>query len=85
MEERKKKKLPIKRSNDENDYIAFDTFNDFMSKTIWRFIYDAVIVHPEFKKILDTFFSDDQKQSVLDKTDPPVTRGRSRQSGATSC
>lgn len=86
MEERKKRKLPIKRSNDENDYIAFDTYSEFMSKTIWRFIYDAVIVHPEFKIILDTFFSDDQqKQGVLDKTDPPVTRGRSRQSEPGSC
>ena len=80
MEDRKGKKLLVKKSNDENDYIAFDTFNDFMSKTIWRFIYDTVIVHPEFEKILNIFFSDDQKQSVLDKTNSPITRGRSRQS-----
>lgn len=81
MEERKRKKLPIKKSNDENDFISFDTFEEFMSKTIWRFIYDAVIVHPEFKKILLTFFSDDQKQSILHKTDTCTPWGRSGQPG----
>jgi DNA polymerase elongation subunit (family B) len=30
MEIRKKNKLPIKKSNDENDYMSFDTYDDFM-------------------------------------------------------
>ncbi len=84
MEERKLNKLPIKRSNDENDYIAFDTLNEFLTKNVWKFIHDTVIVHPEFKNILDTFFSDDQKQSILHKTDSRIRRGRSRQSGTRS-
>ena len=81
MEERKRRKLPIKKSNDENDFVAFDTFSEFMSKTIWGFIYDAVIVHPEFEKILETFFSDDQKQSILNKTNPRITGRRLGQQG----
>ena len=66
MEIRKQNKQPIKKSNDENDYIDFDTYDEFINKRIWGFIYDAVILHPEFKNILETFFRDDKRQSVSD-------------------
>ena len=56
MEIRKRNKQPIKKSNDENDYMAFDTFDDFMRKRIWDFIHKQVIMHPEFESILNTFF-----------------------------
>tara|TARA_R110002074_G_scaffold252595_1_gene424366 strand:+ start:566 stop:1177 length:612 start_codon:yes stop_codon:yes gene_type:complete len=56
MEIRKRNKQPIKKSNDENDYMSFDTFDDFMKKRIWEFINEQVIMHPEFEPILNTFF-----------------------------
>jgi len=56
MELRKRNKQPIKKSNDENDFIAFDTYEGFMKKRTWPFIYNHVIIHPEFVPILNTFF-----------------------------
>ena len=61
MELRKINKQPIKKSNDENDYIAFDTFLDFSRKRTWPFIIDTVVAHPEFKNILNVFFNDEVK------------------------
>ena len=61
MELRKKHNQPIKKSNDENDYIGFDTFNEFKQKRTWPFIMQTVVVHPEFKNILDVFFNDEVK------------------------
>lgn len=68
MELRKHNKLPIKKSNDENDFVDFDTYEEFINKRIWGFIYDTVILHPEFKKILNTFFND-KEQSISDSPD----------------
>jgi len=62
MELRKRNKQPIKKSNDENDYISFDTFDEFMNKRIWPFIHQHVILHPEFETILQTFFKTDTKE-----------------------
>tara|TARA_R110002074_G_scaffold85783_2_gene189655 strand:- start:204 stop:488 length:285 start_codon:yes stop_codon:yes gene_type:complete len=62
MEVRKRNKQPIKKSNDENDYISFDTFDEFMNKRIWPFIHQHVILHPEFETILQTFFKTDTKE-----------------------
>lgn len=61
MDARKRNKQPIKKSNDENDYISFDTFDEFMNKRIWPFIHQHVILHPEFEAILQTFFTRDCK------------------------
>lgn len=68
MEVRRQHKQPIKKSNDENDFIDFDTYEEFINKRIWGFIYDTVILHPEFKKILNTFFND-KKQGLPDSSD----------------
>ena len=65
MEVRKRNKLPIKKSNDENDYMSFDTYDDFMSKRIWDFIHKQVILHPEFEPIMDTFFINKEQKNVI--------------------
>ena len=56
MEIRKKNKQPIKKSNDENDFISFDTFTEFINKRTWGFIHDHVIANPDFVPIIETFF-----------------------------
>lgn len=61
MEIRKRNNQPIKKSNDENDYLGFDTFMDFMKKRTWAFIVETVVAHPEFKNILEVFFNDEVK------------------------
>ena len=61
MELRKRNKQPIKKSNDENDYVDFDTFKEFMRKRTWPFIIETVVAHPEFKNILDVFFNDESQ------------------------
>ncbi len=68
MEVRKRNKQPIKKSNDENDYMSFDTFDDFMGKRIWPFIHKQVIMHPEFEPILNTFFVNNKQKEC-----PPTT------------
>jgi hypothetical protein len=78
MEEKKRNKQPIKKSHDENDILAFDTYDEFMAKNLWGFIYDTVILHPEFEKIIDAFFKDDKEQVVLDQADTGFAWGRPR-------
>jgi len=56
MDDRRRMKLPVKRANDENDDLAFDTYAGFRRKTVWPFIISSVIAHPEFEKLLTTFF-----------------------------
>ena len=63
MEERKKNKQPIKKAMDENDYMAFDTYHEFMSKRIWKFIYDSVIKHPKFEVILKNYYLEESKNA----------------------
>lgn len=74
MEERKKKKQPIKKSMDENDYMSFDTYPDFMQKRIWKFIYDSVIRHPKFEEILKTFYVDEEQNVKQSNVNPAHTR-----------
>lgn len=76
MELRKRNKQPIKKSNDENDYIGFDTFKEFMRKRTWPFIIETVVMHPEFKNILEVFFND-EVESVSSKADIRTQRPRS--------
>lgn len=59
MEQKKINKKPIKRSHDENDYMAFDTLADFNKKNVWPFIRKHVFGHNDFTAILDTFFVED--------------------------
>ena len=71
MDERKKKRQPIKKSMDENDYMSFDTYQEFLSKRMWKFIYDCVIRHEKFEEILKSFNlhnNQDVKQGTSDKT-----------------
>lgn len=51
-EERKRNKLPIKRTFDENDYISFDTLEEFNSKNRWSLIVDNVVDNPNFQYAL---------------------------------
>lgn len=56
MEQKRINKQPIKRSHDENDYMAFDTLKEFLNKNVWEFIEEFVMKHPDFVEVLDTFF-----------------------------
>jgi 8-oxo-dGTP pyrophosphatase MutT (NUDIX family) len=47
-DKRKKEHLPVKRCYDENDYMSFDTLDEFNSRTQWPFIVDNVLNNPEF-------------------------------------
>ena len=47
-ESRKKNKLPIKRTYDENDYMSFDTLEEFNRRRRWDFIVSNIIENPEF-------------------------------------
>lgn len=51
-EERKKKKLPIKRTFDENDFISFDTLEEFNQKKRWKLITENVVNNPHFQYAL---------------------------------
>jgi 8-oxo-dGTP pyrophosphatase MutT (NUDIX family) len=47
--------LPFKRSYDENDYISFDTLEEFKNRSkIWDFINDNVICSPMFYSALNS-------------------------------
>jgi NUDIX domain len=48
VELQKIKKLPIKRTYDENDYMSFDTLDAFNKKKRWDLIVDHVIKNPDF-------------------------------------
>lgn len=41
-------KQPIKKSFDENDYMSFDTLEEFNSRKRWSRIVDNVLKNPEF-------------------------------------
>jgi|ETNvirnome_6_100_1030635.scaffolds.fasta_scaffold00839_21 8-oxo-dGTP pyrophosphatase MutT (NUDIX family) len=51
-EERKRNKLPIKRTFDENDFISFDTLEEFNSKNRWSLIVDNIVNNPRFQDAL---------------------------------
>lgn len=74
MDERKKKKQPIKKSMDENDYMAFDTYPAFIQKRVWQFIYDHVIKHPKFEEILKTFYLSEEQNVEQSNANPTNTR-----------
>lgn len=54
-EERKKNKLPIRRTYDENIQMSFDTLDEFCKKNTWNFILERVVNNPEFINALKKF------------------------------
>jgi 8-oxo-dGTP pyrophosphatase MutT (NUDIX family) len=45
---KKIQKKPIKKTFDENDYMSFDTLEEFNSRKRWKLIVDNVLKNPEF-------------------------------------
>ena len=45
---RKKKKLPIRRTYDENDFMSFDTLEEFKKRKLWGLIDKNIIKNPAF-------------------------------------
>ena len=41
-------KQPIKKTYDENDYMSFDTIEEFNTRKQWKRIVDNIIKNPEF-------------------------------------
>ena len=41
-------KQPIKKTYDENDYMSFDTLEEFNTRKRWKLIIDNIIKNPEF-------------------------------------
>src|SRR6056300_1504187 len=48
MNLRKIQKLPIKKTYDENDFMSYDTLDEFNSRKRWKLIIDNVIKNPQF-------------------------------------
>lgn len=40
--------IPIKKTHDENDYISFDTLEEFNNRKRWDLIVDNIIKNPKF-------------------------------------
>ena len=51
---RKRDKLPIKRTYDENDFMSFDTLDTFNRKNRWDLIVINVINNPDFYSTLNS-------------------------------
>ena len=45
---KKIQKQPIKKTFDENDYMSFDTLEEFNTRKRWKLIVDNVLKNPEF-------------------------------------
>lgn len=45
---RKKNKLPIRRTYDENDFMSFDTLDEFKRRRLWDLIDKNIIQNPAF-------------------------------------
>ena len=54
VELRKRDKLPIKRTYDENDFMSFDTLESFNRKNRWDLIVKKVIDNPDFYTALNS-------------------------------
>jgi hypothetical protein len=54
VELRKKDKLPIKRTYDENDFMSFDTLDSFNRKNRWDLIVKHVIENPDFYESINS-------------------------------
>lgn len=51
-ENRKKLKMHVRRSYDENDMISFDTLEEFTKKQQWTVIHTFIIMNPDFTETL---------------------------------
>jgi hypothetical protein len=51
---RKRSKLPIRRTHDENDYMSFDTLDAFNKKIQWDLIVQKVVKNPDFYTALNS-------------------------------
>jgi hypothetical protein len=54
VELRKRDKLPIKRTYDENDFMCFDTLESFNRKNRWDLIVKHVIENPDFYESINS-------------------------------
>ena len=45
---KKIQKQPIKKTYDENDYMSFDTLEEFNTRKRWKLIVDNILKNPEF-------------------------------------
>lgn len=48
MNARKFQKLPIKKTHDENDFMSFDTLDEFNMRKQWNLIKENVVKNPKF-------------------------------------
>jgi|TARA_Y100000389_G_scaffold201214_1_gene243327 8-oxo-dGTP pyrophosphatase MutT (NUDIX family) len=48
MNLRKAQKQPIRKTYDENDYMSYDTLDEFNSRKRWKLIIDNVLKNPQF-------------------------------------
>lgn len=53
-EQRKLKKLPIRRTYDENDIMSFDTLEELNRRNRWDFITNNVLNNPQFYSALNS-------------------------------
>ena len=51
---RKREHLPVKRCYDENDFMSFDTLDEFNNRVQWPFIVDNVLKNNKFISALTT-------------------------------
>lgn len=54
MEQRKLNRLPIKRTYDENDFMSWDTIEEFRTKKQWDTIKYNILENPEFVKAINS-------------------------------
>jgi 8-oxo-dGTP pyrophosphatase MutT (NUDIX family) len=54
LEEKKRQKLPYRRTYDENDYMCFDTLESFKKKKRWDLIVNKIINNPDFYDALNS-------------------------------
>jgi len=48
MNLRKLARQPIKKTYDENDYMSYDTIEEFNGRKRWKLIVDNVLNNPQF-------------------------------------
>lgn len=54
VDERKRNRLPIKKTYDENDAMSYDTLEEFSRRKKWDFITKSVLENPDFLVALNT-------------------------------
>ena len=54
MDNKKRAKVPIRRTYDENDQMSFDTLDEFRRKKRWNFITECILNNPDFTVAITT-------------------------------